>query len=170
MKKLLLPATLLSLLALCGSACTTLEEPQVKTNGGTAVAEPCLPNDVVVPKTNAEIRVWYNYQVVAISEINKKWIGEGLSAEERARRAYELRHDARVNARFMMPNKDEVRMLRERDKEKYGNPDGPTFSYLVEKNRKEGLEGDQVYEAIIESSSRTSAAYNKKSGVKRDGA
>ncbi len=31
------------------------------------------------------------------------------------------------------------------------------------------MEGDQVYEAIIESSSRTSAAYNKKFGVKKKG-
>ena len=29
---------------------------------------------VAVPKTNCEIRIWYNYQVVAISVLNNKWI------------------------------------------------------------------------------------------------
>ncbi len=168
--KLLLPTALLALLALWSAGCATLDkQPETSADSEAATAEQCVSHDVAVPQTNAEIRLWYNYQVVAISEINKRWVEEGLSAEERARRAYELRHDARVNARFMMPDKDEVKMLQERDSAKYGNPGGPTFAYLVEKNQKAGLEGGQVYEAIIESSSRTSAAYNQKFGVKKSG-
>ncbi len=115
---------------------------------------------VEVPKTNCEIRIWYNYQVIAIPVINQRWIEEGLSLEGRAERAFEIRHNARVDARFMMADKEEVEALRKRDMEKYGNPDGPTFSYLVAKNQENGLEGDAIYEAIIESSSRTSPVYN----------
>ncbi len=115
---------------------------------------------VSIPKNNCEIRIWYNYQVVAISEINKKWIEDGIDLETRAKQAYKLRHNARVNARYLMQNKAEVKMLQERDREKYGNPDGPTFDYLVKKNTDNGASLDEAYQSIIDSSSRTSAVYN----------
>ncbi len=168
--RLSVAAFFLLVLSLLGSACTTVKQQQPKTGSDVqaAVAEPCVPPDVTVPQTNAEIRLWYNYQVVAIGKINERWAATGVGVEDRARRAYEMRHNARVDARFMMQNKDEVKMLQERDQAKYGNPDGPTFAYLVDKNREKGLEGDAIYEAIIESSSRTSSAYNKKYDVKRN--
>ncbi|MDD5393753.1 MAG: hypothetical protein PHE17_12105 [Thiothrix sp.] len=113
-----------------------------------------------IPKTDCEVRDWYNYQVVAIPAINNRWVQEGMSAEERAKHAYEIRHEARVNARFMMPDQSEVKELRERDKQKYGSPDGPTFDYLVKKGLTEGGKENQVYEEIIQSSSRTDTTYN----------
>lgn len=168
-KKRFLSAILLVVLAHWSVGCASVGKEPARSAGGEAAApEQCVPHEVTIPQTNAEIRLWYNYQVVAISEIDKRWVEEGLSAEVRAKRAYELRHEARVNARYMMPDKDEVKMLQQRDEVKYGNPDGPTFAHLVEKSQKEGLEGDQVYETIIASSSRTSAAYNKQYGVKRN--
>jgi hypothetical protein len=127
--------------------------------------EEATPAEKPLPKTNAEIRQWYNDQVAPITQLNEKWIKEGLSAEERAKRAYEIRHNARIKAREMMPNKEEVTQLQKRDMEKYGNPDGPTFDYLVQKNREAGLTGDAVYEAILNSSDRTNPEYNKKFGV-----
>ena len=54
---------------------------------------------VQLPRTNTEIRVWYNRQVSAIPALNQAWLAEGLSAEERARRAQDIRHDARIKAR-----------------------------------------------------------------------
>lgn len=116
-------------------------------------------------KNNAEIRQWYNEQTAVIPQLNEQWIKDEVSAEERAKRAYGIRHDARIKAREMMQNQEEVKLLRERDMQKYGNPDGPTFDYLVEKNRSKGLTGDDIYEAIIESSKRTNKKYNKKYGV-----
>jgi hypothetical protein len=110
--------------------------------------------------TNAEVRDWYNAQVATIPTQNQAWLGEGLSAELRARQAYTIRHDARIEARNMMSNKAEVEQLRARDQVKYGDRDGPTFEYLVDKNRDKGLEGDAVYEAIIESSARTDEQTN----------
>ncbi len=67
-----------------------------------------------------------------------------------------------------MQNKEEVKLLRYRDTKKYGNPDGPTFEYLVEKNRKKGMKGHEIYEAIIGSAKRTNAEYNKKFGIKKN--
>lgn len=113
-----------------------------------------------VPSTDCEIRKWYNYQVVAISVINKRWKETGIALKERAKKAFALRHNARVNARYMMKDREEVKSLQERDKQKYGNPDGPTFVYLVQKLQAKGLSEDEVYREIIESSSRTNKSYN----------
>jgi hypothetical protein len=129
----------------------------------------CGPSCGVDPsqtsQTNVEIRKWYKAQLATIPEQNEQWIAEGLSAEERARRAYAIRHEARIEARERMPNKMDVAELRARDRAKYGNPDGPTFEYLVERNRKKGLEGDAIYEAIIESSARSNEKVNKSLGL-----
>ena len=99
--------------------------------------EQAIPAETPLPKTNAEIRQWYNDQVAPITRLNETWMKEGLSAE-RAKRAYELRHSARIKARAMMQIEEEVTQLQRRDMEKYGNPDGPTFDYLVQKNREAG--------------------------------
>ncbi len=115
---------------------------------------------VAVPITDCEIRIWYNYQVVAISELNKNWIQQKIDLKTRAFKAYKLRHNARVNARFMMKNKDSVKALQVRDMKKYGNPDGPTFEQLMEKCSKKGFTTDKCYQDIIISSSRVSTVYN----------
>ncbi len=128
---------------------TTTSKPQLKDG-----------NMLKVPATNCDIRVWYNYQVVAIGKINARWKEEGLDLKTRAEKAFELRHNARINARYMMPNQDEVKALQARDMKKYGNPDGPTFEYLVKKNTDKGKTLEEAYEGIIASSSRTSPVYN----------
>ncbi|MDM8516058.1 hypothetical protein QUF76_07660 [Desulfobacterales bacterium HSG16] len=131
------------------------------------IMEKAQPIQKAVPRTNAEIRQWYNDQVGVISNLNEQWVKEGVSLEKRAHRAYEIRHKARIGARAMMKDKMEVTMLEKRDMKKYGNPDGPTFKYLVEKNRKKGMSQDESYEAIIGSSKRTNSKYNKKYGVEK---
>lgn len=167
-KKLYFLMTLLTLIAFLGAGCAALGG-KAGNNGETAGAsEQCPPCEKPVPETNAEIRLWYNNQVVVIEPLNKRWIEEGKSAVERAELAYEIRHNARVNARLLMRSKDEVELLRKRDMKKYGNPDGPTFLYLVEKNCAKGLRGDEIYEEIVKSSYRTSAEYNKRFGIKRE--
>lgn len=123
-------------------------------------AAPASTNLATAPKTDCEIRLWYNYQVVAIGVINQKWKNDGLDLATRARRAYELRHEARVNARFMMQDQTAVKGLQERDMAKYGNPDGPTFEYLIQKNTDNGLSLEEAYQSIIDSSSRTDQRFN----------
>lgn len=65
----------------------------------------------------------------------------------------------------MMADAVEVELLRERDMAKYGNPDGPTFEFLVERLQDAGLEGDVVYEVIIDESYRTDVELNKRLGL-----
>jgi hypothetical protein len=116
-------------------------------------------------KTNAEIRQWYLEQAARIPELNEQWLQQGFSVEERAEMAWRIRHEARLQARSMMADPLDVELLRERDRVLYGSPYGPTFEFLVEKLVKAGLEGDAIYEAIIEESYRTDAGINKLLGL-----
>ena len=65
----------------------------------------------------------------------------------------------------MMAHPMEVEMLRERDMVEYGNPDGPTFEFLINELQGAGFEGDALYEAIIEGSYRTNTGINRKLGL-----
>ncbi|MBI1208122.1 MAG: hypothetical protein GC191_12655 [Azospirillum sp.] len=130
-----------------------------------AQAQAQATTEALQPKSNTEIRRWYNDQVGVIPALNQTWRAQGLSAEARARRAYEIRHTARNRARRFMADTQEVAALRKLDQAKYGNPDGPTFEYLVEQNRKRGLAGDAVYDTIIGSANRTDPGYNAKFNV-----
>jgi hypothetical protein len=163
-------------LALCTLALLTAGSlPVQAADGGPtpAVSAPATntadPAVAQAPQTNEQIRQWYNNQVAVIPDLNLQWQSEGLSAEERAQRAQDIRHAARIKARDFMQNQQEVADLRARDQEKYGNPDGPTFDQLVQANRAKGLEGDAVYEQIIKSSSRTNKEYNDRFGIKPSG-
>ena len=117
------------------------------------------------PKTNVEIRKWYLEQVAQILELNKLWLAQELSARERAKMAWQIRHDGRLKARSMMADSEEVEMLRARDAAEYGDADGPTFEFLVSECRKAGLKGNAVYEAIIEGSYRTDKGINRRLGL-----
>jgi hypothetical protein len=112
--------------------------------------------------TNQEIRRWYNEQVGRIEEDNIQWKAQAIVIAERARKAWEIRHNARLMARDMMLDKREVEDLRARDLKLYGNPDGPTFEYLVREAEKSGLAGDDVFEWIIKGAQRTNVEINKR--------
>ncbi|MBK8259531.1 MAG: hypothetical protein IPK82_43595 [Polyangiaceae bacterium] len=116
--------------------------------------------------SNKEIRAKYVCAAAAIGGLNEGWKKEGLSAEERAKRAFQTRHDARVISRAMMSDAAEVKALEDRDREKYGQPDGPTFDQLVKKAQEKGLSGDAVFEEIVASAQRTDAATNQALGIK----
>lgn len=114
---------------------------------------------------NGDIRAAYLQMVAAIGPANARWKQENVPAEERARRAYQMRKDARLLARAMMKDPAAVELLRKRDVEKYGTPDGPMFDWLVERERQRGLAGDAVWEAIVESAQRTDRAVNEVFGL-----
>ena len=116
-------------------------------------------------KTNAEIRRWYLELIGTIPEQNNEWIKQGLAARERAEAAWNIRREARLEARSMMADPEEAELLRQRDRVKYGNPTGPTFEFLVQRLKKAGLEGNAIYEAIIDNSYRTDAELNQKLGL-----
>ena len=126
----------------------------------TTAAEATALRGSGVTWSNAEVRGHYLKLVGEIGPANARWKGESLSAEERARRAFQMRHEARITGRAMMSDRSEVLALEERDKAKYGHPDGPTFDELVKRNQAKGLAGDAVFEAIVESAQRTNGAVN----------
>lgn len=111
--------------------------------------------------TNEDVRDVYLCRITEIAEADKALQGASKTLLERAKAAYEHRHHARVTARAMMASEFEVKALQGRDQKKYGNPDGPTFEYLVEKGRKKGKSDDDVYASIIESSQRSDRKTNK---------
>lgn len=115
--------------------------------------------------TNTEIRQRYLQWTAEIVELNQQWIRQGLSAQERAEAAWQIRHEARLTARSMMSNALEAELLRARDLFKYGNPDGPTFEFLVDQLRQARLIGDEAYEAIITGAYRTNEGVNKSLGL-----
>ena len=138
-------------------------EPKEPINQTRNVAE--TNTSPKIPKANSEIRQWYNDQISKIPKLNESWQEQGISAEERAKMAHEIRHEARVKARSFMQDDAEVSDLRARDMEKYGNPDGPTYEYLVEQNKQKGLQGDDIYNAIIDSSNRPNQSYNQRFNI-----
>src|SRR4029079_3277737 len=87
--------------------------------------------------------------------LDQGWQAQGLSLEQRARQASELRHGMRMTARAMMSDPAQVLGLLLRDAQKYGDGEGPTFDQLVAQRGADGLEGDAIYQAILGSSQRT---------------
>src|SRR5262245_61600729 len=65
--------------------------------------------------TDPEIREYYLKLSGSIAPSNEQWTREGLSSEQRARRAYEIRHNARRTCRAMMPSTLERFALKVRD-------------------------------------------------------
>lgn len=129
------------------------------------VAEATTLRESGVVWTDRQVRQLYLERVAAIGERDRQLRAQGQSAEARALAAYQTRHDARMTARAMMQDQAEVATLQARDREKYGDPDGPTFTWLVERAQQKGLEGDAVYESIVESAQQTNAATNRGLGL-----
>jgi hypothetical protein len=176
LSKLLALAGLVLLALAISLGCKASPVPAPSASGSAAVGAKPYPSSVAQADTlkkggaswtNEEIRIRYNQVVATIGPSNEQWKRDGLPVEERARRASEIRHDARLTCRAMMASPSEVEDLRKRDQEKYGNPDGPTFEQLVESGKKKGAAGDAVYEGIIASSQRTDEAVNRAFGIQR---
>ena len=159
----LLPLLLFATLAGCVKSPTPERRPDQPLPTTIAEAEAFKARGV--RWDNGEIRAYYLRLVQTIAPDDAKRREEGRSAEERGRRAYTTRHDARMLCRAMMGDPAEVELLRRRDQEKYGQPDGPTFEQLVARNREKGLTGDEAWEAIVRSAGRTDQLTNRAYGV-----
>lgn len=118
----------------------------------------------MAPTTNTDIRKWYLDELAKIPKLDAELRKAGIPLKERARMAWRFRHDKRREARSFMADKDEVEMLRRRDVQVYGSPNGPTFQSLFKKLKAEGLLENEVYEAIIKGSYRTNAGVDKNLG------
>jgi len=116
-------------------------------------------------QSNEAIRRWYLAKVAAVETLNEEWLKQGLPGSERAYRAWKIRHDARVAARRMMADAQEVRDLEERDRAKYGHPDGPTFEPKVEEGRALGLDGEALFDWIVRGATQKDPAVSRWFGL-----
>jgi ribose 1,5-bisphosphokinase PhnN len=117
------------------------------------------------PMDNTEVRRWYLRQVGTIGEKNEAWLAEGVSAEVRATRAWEMRSRFRAQAREMMQNQAEIDLLRQRDRLKYGREDGPTLEWVLRRVSAEGYSSDEAYEMVIAMACSTNREVSERLGA-----
>lgn len=115
--------------------------------------------------TDRQVRRFYLDRVAQIGPADAAAVTRGDSPEVRARAAYQSRHNARMIARAMMQDPAALEALRTRDLGKYGDPDGPTFAWLIDRAAQKGLTGDAAYESIVTSAQQTDAATNASLGL-----
>lgn len=116
--------------------------------------------------SDAEVRQYYVSLDRGIGALNAQWESQGVPLAERARRAFDIRHGARLICRAMLKDQEYVKNeLHPRDLKKYGRKDGPTFRQLLEVSRQAGLSEAQAYETIVASAHRTDRDKDLRHGV-----
>jgi hypothetical protein len=157
---------LLLLLLACGAEAVRPEDcPALAPRLPASLEDAAAARAAGARWTDREARAAYVCAVAEIPAKDELRAAAGADLESRARAASAARHDARLISRAMMQDPKAVKALQARDIEKYGNPDGPTFDWLVARARSEGLEGDAVWRSIIDSAARTDAATNRWFGL-----
>lgn len=99
--------------------------------------------------TDQQIRNSYLCEVARAASLDADAKKAGTSAEQRAKAAFAIRHDARAVARAMLADAAKIQSLETADTQKFGNADGPDFDHLVKKAKEKGLSGDAMYEDVI---------------------
>ena len=99
--------------------------------------------------SNVAVRCWYIREESRIKDNCK------LSLKQRARNLSKQRNEARIRARMLMKDRKAAIKL-------YQTDPMLTFKQLVAKKKKKGLEGNAIYEDIIESSRKSRESVNKK--------
>lgn len=100
------------------------------------------------------VRSWYiNHNKNIPNEIDKT-----LPLEEQAKQACQLRNKNKENARNLMHDQNSRNQL---------DKDEPTVSFekMIERKMNQGFSGENIYKAIIESSTKTRKSVNKKYGL-----
>ncbi|WP_432669702.1 alpha/beta hydrolase [Mycolicibacterium fortuitum] len=108
--------------------------------------------------TNEETRTVYTNYELRMRELRDQLLRDGVSVEERARTMYGMRATIRSWTRSLMADRATAEWLNE-------NEQNPTFEELVERNRAKGRVGDEIYEAIIASSTRSRGSVNAELGI-----
>jgi hypothetical protein len=108
-----------------------------------------------------ETRTVYTQLELRMRDLNQEMIREGADAETRARVMHGHRRTIRNWTRGLMSNREYAQWLADNEK-------NPTFEELEETHRSRGLTGDAIYEAIIESSTRSRAEVNAAFGIDPD--
>jgi RHS repeat-associated protein len=105
--------------------------------------------------TNAQAREWYLANEAEIPNL----INQKLPLEEQAKQAFNLRNQFRKEARELMADRELAEKL---------NKEEPnmTWDQVVEKYKKQGLSGDDLWNKIIESSQKSRQSVNEQLNVK----
>lgn len=121
-----------------------------------------LARSNVINRAEAEpIRAAYNQSARAAGKIaNDSQNLTGQSLKAAAIRCHDIRHQARLTARETMSQWMSRAAIKLRDFWEYGNEDGPTFNFLMQKANAKGYYGDDAYKYIMSGSARTNAAVN----------
>jgi hypothetical protein len=97
-----------------------------------------------------------------LQQCDAQWLAEGLSIEERARRAHAYRRRARFWARDQAVDAGDAAVLEVRDLAVHGNAEGPSFEELINRGLRKGKSLDAVYLGIIGSAQRSNAEVDAK--------
>jgi GNAT superfamily N-acetyltransferase len=108
--------------------------------------------------SNAETRTVYTTFELRMREVSERLLRDGAGLEERARALYSLRASIRTWTRALMADRETADYLT-------ANEPNPTFEDLVERQRVKGRVGDEIYEAIIASATRSRASVNESLGI-----
>ena len=119
------------------------------TSGGTAI-----PKENYHSMSNVDVRKWYLSQEAKIPEL----IDTSQSLENQAYQAFSLRNEFRTTARELMADRATAESL-------YITDPNRTWEQMVNKQINNGLIGDDIYRAIINSSQKSRPSVNKSLGL-----
>ncbi|WP_313599728.1 DUF637 domain-containing protein [Pseudomonas sp.] len=105
-------------------------------------------------KTNLQARQWYlNEDSKILDRVDKS-----APLETQAKQAFDMRNENRAQAREFMSDRVSADRL-------IGEEPNMTWSEMIDYRKSQGLSGDDIYKAILDSSQRTRAEVNKRLGV-----
>ena len=108
--------------------------------------------------SNAETRTVYTTFELRMREVSEQLVRDDVGLEEQARTLYELRASIRTWTRALMADRETADYLT-------ANEPNPTFEDLVARQRAKGRVGDEIYQAIIASATRSRASVNESLGI-----
>jgi hypothetical protein len=108
--------------------------------------------------SNAETRTVYTTFELRMRDAAEQLGREHVDLEEQARTLYELRASIRTWTRSLMADRETADYLA-------ANEPNPTFEDLVARQRARGRVGDEIYQAIIASATRSRASVNESLGI-----
>ena len=107
-----------------------------------------------IHKRSVDARKWYLAQESKIPDL----IDRNSPLEEQAKQAFDLRNQYRTQARELMSDRSLAESL-------YQTDPNLTWEQVIQKQIAKGLSGDEIYEAIIESSQRSRKSVNQSLGL-----
>ncbi|UII71742.1 hypothetical protein LVW35_00775 [Pseudomonas sp. HN11] len=111
-------------------------------------------NPIRGTKTNLQARQWYwNEDSKTLDRVDKS-----APLDAQAKQAFDMRNENRAQAREFMSDRVSADRL-------IGEEPNMTWSEMIDYRKSQGLSGDDIYKAILDSSQRTRAEVNKRLGV-----